>query len=111
MPGAVQHPGTGLFGDSAPRSRVEHLVTAGPVLRWKHGCVTDQINAVIDIGALYASSRQRICTLVLNAGEETSRNTAAQACPGWSVHDIVAHLVGVVEDGLAGRLSEPPTKR
>ena len=30
------------------------------------------------------------------------------ACPGWDVHDVVAHLVGVVEDALAGRLSGPP---
>ena len=64
--------------------------------------------SVVDIGALYAASRQRICALVLDAGEETARNTAAQACPGWSVRDVVAHLVGVVEDGLAGRLTGPP---
>ena len=24
------------------------------------------------------------------------------------MHDVVAHLVGVIEDGLAGRLSGPP---
>ena len=29
-------------------------------------------------------------------------------CPGWTVHDVVSHLLGVVEDALAGRLKNPP---
>jgi uncharacterized protein (TIGR03083 family) len=35
------------------------------------------------------------------------------ACPGWSAHDVVAHVTGVVDDVLSGRLdgvaSEPWT--
>ena len=31
------------------------------------------------------------------------------ACPDWDVHDVVAHLVAVVDDALAGRLTGPPT--
>lgn len=28
--------------------------------------------------------------------------------PGWRAHDVVTHLVGVIEDGMAGRLDGPP---
>lgn len=30
------------------------------------------------------------------------------ACPGWSVKDVIAHLVGIIEDVNAGRLTAPP---
>ena len=30
------------------------------------------------------------------------------ACPGWSVKDVIAHLVGIIEDVNAGRLTGPP---
>ena len=34
--------------------------------------------------------------------------TPVPACPGWTVHDVVSHLVGIVEDAIAGRLNGPP---
>lgn len=61
-----------------------------------------------DLGSFYASSRNRISELVSRRNDSVSRRCDVVACPGWSVHDTVAHLVGVVEDGLAGRLSGPP---
>ena len=36
--------------------------------------------------------------------DETASGKPVPPCPRWSVHDVVAHLVGVVEDAMAGRL-------
>jgi len=33
-----------------------------------------------------------------------------QACPGWRVRDVLAHLSGTVDDALAGRLTGPPSE-
>ena len=31
------------------------------------------------------------------------------ACPGWTVHDVVAHLSGAVDDALQGRMEGAPS--
>jgi uncharacterized protein (TIGR03083 family) len=56
------------------------------------------------VGAAYASCRARIGELVRAAGDERATATVVPACPGWSVHHVVAHLAGVVADALAGNL-------
>lgn len=53
------------------------------------------------------ASRARIVELLGGIGPEQWR-TPVPACPGWSVHDVLAHLVGVIEDATAGGLSGPP---
>jgi len=60
-----------------------------------------------DLTILYRESRHRITELVsgLDADEAAA---PAPACPGWTVHDVIAHLCGVVEDAQAGRLTGPP---
>lgn len=62
------------------------------------------------MGTTYRSIRERLTALL---GEETTRRPGAwdlpvPACPGWAVRDVLAHLVGNLEDGRAGRLSGPP---
>jgi hypothetical protein len=32
-----------------------------------------------------------------------------RACPGWRVHDVLAHLIGIIEDAVEGRISGPPS--
>jgi uncharacterized protein (TIGR03083 family) len=55
------------------------------------------------VGSAYRDCRQRITGLV--DGLDVRRAaTAVPACPGWSVHDVVAHLSGGIADALAGRL-------
>lgn len=34
--------------------------------------------------------------------------TPVPACPGWTVHDVLAHLAGAMSDALAGRLAGAP---
>ena len=57
----------------------------------------------IDIGLQYAACRERIGGLVGDLTPEQAQ-TPVPACPGWSVHDVVAHLTGSVADVLGGRM-------
>jgi uncharacterized protein (TIGR03083 family) len=56
-----------------------------------------------DCGLLYAATRERISTLVRDL-DAAAASTPVAACPGWTVHDVVAHFAGSVTDALAGRL-------
>ena len=38
-----------------------------------------------------------------------SSGTPVEACPGWPVRDVMAHLTAVAEDVTSGRLTRPPT--
>jgi len=62
----------------------------------------------MDLSAMYRESRERLHDLVRELGDD-AKGVPVQACPGWSVHDVVAHLVAIAEDVLAGRLTGPPT--
>lgn len=59
------------------------------------------------VGDHYRASRQRLTALLVDLDDD-GWSTPAPACPGWRVHDVVAHLVGVIEDAIAGRLDGPP---
>ena len=57
----------------------------------------------IDLGQLYAASRHRITDLVMSSPAH-AQDTGCPATPGWSVHDVVAHLRGIAEDVRTGNL-------
>ena len=56
-----------------------------------------------EVADAYAGCRQRIDEVVRSIGDEAAA-TPVPTCPGWSVKDVVAHVTGVVDDALAGRL-------
>ena len=56
-----------------------------------------------EIARAYRGCRERITGLVADLDEAQER-TPVPACPGWTVHDVVAHLAGGLADALAGRL-------
>jgi uncharacterized protein (TIGR03083 family) len=56
-----------------------------------------------DIGQQYGSCRERIAALAADLTDEQA-SMPVPACPGWSVHDVLAHLVGSVSDVLAARM-------
>jgi uncharacterized protein (TIGR03083 family) len=56
-----------------------------------------------DLSEAYRGVRTRVTELVLAATPEQCA-ALAPATPEWRVHDVVAHLVGVPADILAGRL-------
>jgi uncharacterized protein (TIGR03083 family) len=56
----------------------------------------------------YRQTKERIVGLVTEL-DDAGLNTPVPACPGWSVRDVVTHVVAVAEDWVAGRLVGPPT--
>jgi uncharacterized protein (TIGR03083 family) len=52
---------------------------------------------------LYADVRLRITDLVRDLPEDRTR-LPVPGCPGWTVHDVVAHATGLVTDVNAGHL-------
>ena len=55
---------------------------------------------VIDLGLWYRHARLRISDVV-NEGNE---GLIVPATPAWRVHDVLAHLVGITEDAIAGNM-------
>ncbi len=68
---------------------------------------------MIDLGTSYADSRRRLTTLVAampdDGRDRDPKVVQVACCPGWTVHDVVAHLVAVADDAVAGRLTGPPS--
>jgi uncharacterized protein (TIGR03083 family) len=48
-------------------------------------------------------------TELVSSLSDTQAATPVAACPGWNVHDVLAHLVGSPEDTIAGVLTGPPS--
>lgn len=62
----------------------------------------------VDVGRLYRENRERVTALVRPVPQEQLL-ADCPACPGWSVHDVVAHLTGVASDAIAGKLGGIPS--
>jgi uncharacterized protein (TIGR03083 family) len=60
------------------------------------------------VAGLYQDTRQRIAALLDDHGD-AAWGAPVPACPGWSVGDVVAHLIAVAEDWAAGTLAGAPT--
>lgn len=60
-----------------------------------------------DLGAQYGLARKRLTVLIEDLDDPAAVPVAA--CPAWSVHDVLAHLVAVAEDALSGKLTGPPS--
>lgn len=63
----------------------------------------------MDAGQHYERSRLRLVPLLEEVAPAEWEIPVA-ACPGWRVRDVLAHVVGNVEDALAGRISGPPSE-
>lgn len=61
-----------------------------------------------DLADLYRGTRERLSELVLGL-DESELSTPVPACPGWSVSDVMYHVLAVAEDVMEGRLSRPPS--
>jgi len=59
-----------------------------------------------DCGALYRAKRRDLLALARTLGEDELA-TNVPATPAWSVHDVVAHLVGITADLNALRFDVP----
>jgi uncharacterized protein (TIGR03083 family) len=54
----------------------------------------------IDLGGIYRASRLRVADLV----DDTLADRPVPATPAWQMHDVVAHLAGVMHDIATGNL-------
>jgi len=61
-----------------------------------------------DTARHYRAAHQRLADFVRGLSAEQA-DTAVPGTPGWSVHDVLAHLAAIPTDGLAGRISGIPT--
>lgn len=63
-----------------------------------------------DAGPAYAGVRARVTALLTENGHgpDVAERTVP-LCPEWTVHDLVAHLSGVIEDVLSGDIAEAGT--
>lgn len=59
----------------------------------------------IDLGEMYRGSRVRVSELV----SDDVADLPVPATPQWNVHDLIAHVTGVVVDALAGNTAEAAT--
>ena len=59
------------------------------------------------VGDLYRAVRLRTQDL-LGPLDGAQWSLPVPACPGWDVHGVLSHLVGVIEDSGAGDLDGPP---
>lgn len=59
------------------------------------------------LDAIYRAARGRITTLAGGLGEDQLR-IPAPATPSWTVHDLLAHLVGGAADAAGGRVDGAP---
>lgn len=55
----------------------------------------------IPLQTLYRGSRERVTALLSGDVDDT---LPVPATPGWTVHDVVAHLAGVAQDAATGRV-------
>jgi hypothetical protein len=61
----------------------------------------------VDLGDLYRQARRRITATVLSLDPSEYWYTLP-AAPDWTIHDVIAHLRGIVEDGIAGNMAGAP---
>jgi uncharacterized protein (TIGR03083 family) len=53
---------------------------------------------------MYRDGQHRITELLQALPAAAAKQVTTPGCPDWSVHDVVAHLAGVADDIIAGRL-------
>ena len=59
----------------------------------------------IDLGAIYRASRLRVAELV----DDSVADRPVPATPAWQMHDVVAHLAGVMHDVATGNVEGAAT--
>ena len=57
-----------------------------------------------DAAVVYRETRQRLSAFVDGEIDEEWAQSAVPACPGWTVQDVISHMVGIVADIQDGRM-------
>ena len=69
----------------------------------------DHLKSTDEVVAAYVALRERVIALVRDQPAE-ARDLSVSHCPAWTVGDVLAHMVGVNEDILAGRMEGVTTE-
>ena len=69
----------------------------------------DHLKSTDEVVAAYVALRERVIALVRDQPAE-ARDLPVFHCPAWTVGDVLAHMVGVNEDILAGRMEGVTTE-
>ena len=64
--------------------------------------------ALDDLGTIYRDARLEL-TAFLSTCSPQAASVQVPSTPGWSVKDVVAHIVGIADDAMNGRLTGPPS--
>lgn len=59
------------------------------------------------LGTMYETTHRRVVELLAGLTEDDAE-LPVPATPGWSVHDLVAHMSGVVDDAVNDRMAGAP---
>jgi len=59
---------------------------------------------VADAAVVYRETRERLSGYLVREIDEEWVEAAVPACPGWTVQDVVSHMVGIVADIQDGRM-------
>ncbi len=62
---------------------------------------------MVDLTAAYDEVRERFSAVALGL-DHAQAELPVRSCPGWSVHDVLAHHVGVITDASTGNAPEIP---
>lgn len=57
-----------------------------------------------DAAEVYRATRERLCAYLVDEVDEEWVQSAVPACPGWTVQDVVSHMVGIVADIQESRM-------
>lgn len=57
-----------------------------------------------DAATVYRETRERLSAYVAGEIDQEWAQSAVPACPGWTVQDVVSHMVGIVADIQDGRM-------
>ncbi len=60
------------------------------------------LNSRMELAAIYSGQVERLSSLVLDHADRCA--TRVPACPDWEVRDVLAHVVGLARDAVAGDL-------
>lgn len=71
--------------------------------------MSEVLKSTDEVVAAYAGLRSRVNELVRHQ-DASARDVPVPHCPAWTVGDVLAHMVGVAEDILAGRLEGVTTE-
>jgi len=71
--------------------------------------VTDHLLPDARVVAAYVALRRRVIDLLRDRDESDGERNVPH-CPAWTVRDLLAHMVGVPEDILAGRMEGVTTE-